>query len=127
MPSEDYVAIWRAVRGREQIAFTHNRKPREAYPVVLGYSADGREALMAYQFGGETSPGNTLPGWRCFHLADIRHLAARRGGWIEGDSHKQPQSCVQHVDVDANIPETLRRPAPLPFGSAELRRPRRGD
>jgi hypothetical protein len=31
---------------------------------------------------------------------------------------------VQFVDVDANIPATLERPEPLPFGSPELRKPR---
>jgi hypothetical protein len=31
---------------------------------------------------------------------------------------------VQFVDVDANIPATLKRDEPLPFGSKELRPPR---
>jgi hypothetical protein len=31
---------------------------------------------------------------------------------------------VQFVDVDANIPATLERDEPLPFGAPELRKPR---
>jgi hypothetical protein len=92
---------------------------------VLGYSADGREAVSAYQVAGETSAGRTLPAWRCFYLADIRRLETGGTAWREGDSHKQPQACVRFVDVDVNIPDTLTRPEPLPFGSLLLRPPRR--
>lgn len=31
---------------------------------------------------------------------------------------------MQFVDVDANIPATLKRPRPLPFGSPQLKKPR---
>jgi hypothetical protein len=48
-----------------------------------------------------------------------------REAGFEGDSHKQPQTCVQFVDVDANIPDTLTRNQPLPFGSKSLRPPRK--
>jgi hypothetical protein len=51
-------------------------------------------------------------------------LQVQAGKWHEGSSHTQPQSCVPFVDVDANIPETLTRPAPLPFGSRALQPPR---
>jgi hypothetical protein len=81
-PSKQYAAIRRAVRERQAVTFVHNGKRRDVYPVILGYAADGGEALMAYQFGGQTSPGNTLPGWRCFHLADIRDVTSRKGGWL---------------------------------------------
>lgn len=123
-PSAVYRILWRAVKGRRQITFVSKRYYREAYPVILGYSADGEEMLFAYQVGGHTSPGNKLPGWRCFPVASIHELTSHKKDWYEADSHKQAQSCVQFTDVDANIPETLKRRAPLPFGSAHLRPPR---
>jgi hypothetical protein len=126
MPSAVYEVIWRAVRQREQIAFVYDGHAREASPVILGYGAQGEEALSAYQFGGATSSNKKLPEWRCFKLAKIADLTTRAGAWKEGASHTQPQSCVQHVDVDANIPDTLTRKRPLPFGHPELRPPRRG-
>src|SRR5882757_4428043 len=125
-PSETYELIWRAVRERRQITFLYNDLPRECCPLILGYAADGYEALSAYQFAGATSGKKKLPEWRCFDLAKVRALTSRPGPWREGDSHSQPQSCVRDVDVDANIPDTLIRKRPLPFGSPELRPPRRG-
>jgi hypothetical protein len=124
-PSQTYRAIRQAARRREPIVFTYGGKPRAACPIVLGYAADGREAVSAYQVAGETSAGRALPAWRCFYLADIRQLTTNGGEWREGDSHKQPQTCVRFVDVDVNIRETLTRPEPLAFGSPLLRSPRR--
>ena len=82
MPSVTYRILWRAVRERRQVVFTARKKHREAYPVILGYSAAGDETLFAYQVGGHTSPGNRLPGWRCFPVADIRDLTSHKGGWL---------------------------------------------
>jgi hypothetical protein len=124
MPSVTYQILWRAVRERRQATFVADKKSREAYPVILGYSAEGEEMLFCYQVGGHTSEGNTLPGWRCFRVENIRDLTSHKEDWREGASHKRPQSCIQFVDVDANISSTLRRPEPLRFGSPLLRQPR---
>jgi len=124
-PSRTYRAIWQALRRRQPIVFIYAGKSRTACPIVLGYSADGREAVSAYQVAGETSARRALPAWRCFYLADIRQVETGEAEWREGDSHKQPQTCVRFVDVDVNIAETLTRPEPLPFGSPQLRPPRR--
>jgi hypothetical protein len=123
-PSAFYRLIWQAVRSRRQIVFSYNGLPRAACPLILGYSDDGKEVMFAYQVEGRTSPGGKLPDWRCFYLADVADLTVRDGEWREGDSHRQAQACVRRVDVDANIPDTLTRPQPLPFGSPELRPPR---
>jgi hypothetical protein len=124
MPSKAYRLIWRAVRRRARLAFYYRDLPRECCPAVLGYAADGREAVFAYQYAGASN--GQLPQWRCFSVAEIRDLRSSSGPWYEGTSHSQPQTCVRFVDVDANIPNTLTRKAPLPFGSPELRPPRRG-
>jgi hypothetical protein len=126
MPSETYVFIREAVRGHRRIAFVYHDRPRECCPLILGYSKDGREAVSAYQVAGETSGGKSLPEWRCFRLEEIRDLRTSAGRWLEGGSHRQPQMCVQFVDVDANIPETLTRDEPRAFGDPELQPPRRG-
>jgi hypothetical protein len=82
MPSQQYQRIWRAVRNREPLSFSYGGKFREALPIVLGYSSDGREAAMVYQTAGQTSPGRDLPGWRCFYLTDVRDIKSRKGGWL---------------------------------------------
>ena len=43
MPSTTYESIWHAVRERLQITCRYNGRYREACPIILGYSADGRE------------------------------------------------------------------------------------
>jgi len=124
MPSETYGLIWRAVRGRRQLTFMYESRPRECCPVILGYAKNGDEAVFAYQFAGSSS--GRLPNWRCLYLEKITDLQMRSGEWFEGTSHQQAQMCVQFVDVDANIPETLTRKEPLAFGDPALQPPRRG-
>ena len=126
MPSNAYKLIYRALRQREQLTFSYQGLPRECCPVVLGYAADGREVLFAYQFSGATSSKTKLPQWRCFYVEGIGDLRSRAGYWLEGTSHTQTQTCVCFVDVDVNVPDTLTRKRPLGFGSDELRPPRRG-
>jgi hypothetical protein len=125
MPSEAYRLIWQAVRRRRQLTFLYDDLPRECCPFILGYKADGSEAVFVYQFAGATSGKSKLPQWRCLTVAKIHDLRARTGPWHEGTSHKQAQTCVQFVDIDANIPDTLKRKRPLPFGSPDLQPPRR--
>jgi hypothetical protein len=125
-PSTVYKQIWRAVRERKQIICTFDGKYREACPIILGYAADGSERVLVFQFGGVTSPRSRLPGWRSFLLTKIHDLKLRDGRWIEGGTHRQTQSHIQFIDVDVNIPQTLTRPAPLPFGSPQLQPPRGG-
>ena len=124
MPSDAYTLIFQALRRREQLTFSYQAQPRECCPVILGYAADGREVLFAYQFSGATSSKTKLPQWRCFYVEGIGDLRSRPGAWLEGTSHTQAQSCVYFVDVDVNVPETLTRERPLLFGSDELRPPR---
>jgi predicted DNA-binding transcriptional regulator YafY len=122
-PSATYRLIRQAIRERQHVVFEYDGRRRDACPVILGYSDGGREAVKAFQVGGETSKG-PLPAWRDFYLDRIRALSTKPGPWQQGDSHKQAQAFVKFVDVDANIPETLTRPAPLRFGSPLLRPPR---
>ena len=123
-PSAIYRLIWQAMHGRQNIAFEYQGRPREGSPIILGYSDGGREALKLFQTGGRTSQGR-LPDWRDFYIDQIRMLALKAGEWREGTSHKHPQAFVKFIDVDINIPETLERSEPLPFGSKELRPPPR--
>jgi len=124
MPSETYRLVWDAVRRHRQLTFSYHGRLREACPTVLGYAKHGSEMLIAYQFGGETTGNAPLPAWRSFKLDEVSDLRSRSGDWQGGSSHRKPQAVVQFVDVDANIPETLQRDAPLPFGAPELQPPR---
>src|SRR3954451_14706912 len=124
-PSTAYRIIWKAIRARKQIMCSYKNRPREVFPHILGYKAPGEEAVFMFQVGGESSqplpPGGD---WRCFDLDGIADIQVREGSWRGGSRHRQAQTCIQFVDVDVNVPETLTRPQPLAFGSPALR-PRR--
>jgi hypothetical protein len=124
MASQNYAKIWRAIRERLQITCAYQARYREACPIILGYSAEGQERVLVFQIGGQTSAGSKLPGWRSFDLTGLSGLKLREGSFVEGDRHTRTQSLIRFVDVDVNIPETLIRPAPLPFGHPGLRPPR---
>jgi predicted DNA-binding transcriptional regulator YafY len=124
-PSTAYRIIWKAIRARKQIVCSYKNRPREVFPHILGYKASGEEAVFMFQVGGESSqplpPGGD---WRCFDLDGIADIQVREGPWRGGSRHRQAQTCIQFVDVDVNVPETLTRPQPLAFGSPALRPPR---
>ena len=124
-PSTAYRIIWKAIRARKQIVCSYRNRPREVFPHILGYKAYGEEAVFMFQVGGESSqplpPGGD---WRCFDLDGIADIQVREGSWRGGSRHRQAQTCIQFVDVDVNVPETLTRPQPLAFGSPALRPPR---
>src|SRR5665647_1144386 len=74
---------------------------RELCPHILGTNKRGEEAVLAWQFAGESS--GKLPQWRCLRLADIRDARARNGPWHAGGSHRTSQTCVSNIDLDINI------------------------
>jgi hypothetical protein len=78
-----------------------------------------------FQVGGASSqPLSPAGEWRCFDLDGIADIQVCEGSWRGGSRHRQAQTCIQFVDVDVNVPETLTRPQPLAFGSPALRPPR---
>jgi hypothetical protein len=120
-PSSSYLLIRKAIQARQQTVFAYDGKRREACPVILGYTRAREEVMFAFQFAGETSSPSRLPEWRCFRLAKVEDLHSRAGPWHEGTSHGQSQTCVQFVDIDVNIPDTLTRSEPLSSSSPLLR------
>ena len=124
-PSTAYRIIWKAIRARKQIVCTYEHHPREVFAHILGYKASGEEAVFVFQVGGESSkPLSPTGEWRCFDLDGIADIQVRERSWRGGSRHRQAQTCIQFVDVDVNVPETLTRPQPLAFGSSALRPPR---
>ena len=125
-PSTIYRLIWTAVRARKQITCIYGGCYREVCPHILGYKKLGQEAVFAFQFGGDSTSRLPPQGdWRCFDLAGVTDVRLRDGRWHSGTRHTKTQTCIQFVDVDVNVPDTLKRRQPLAFGSPALRPPRR--
>jgi hypothetical protein len=71
-------------------------------PIILGH-AQGREKALTYQFAGQSKKGLPPGGqWRCLWLSEVSNVRLRDGPWHAGDSHNQPQGCVDVVDLDVN-------------------------
>jgi hypothetical protein len=126
-PSAIYRLVWQAIRTRKQITCTYKNRYRVVFPHILGYKPSGTEAVFVFQVGGESSSKPLPPTgeWRCFDLDGVSDVNLRDGDWRGGTRHSKPQACVQFVDVDVNVPDTLTRGQPLAFGSPALRPPRR--
>ena len=106
--SATYRRLREAMLQRMQVTCTYRGKYRELCPVVLGHR-EGEEKCFAFQFGGDTGSSLRRDGdWRCFFVNEMRDIRVRKGRWYEGDSHKRPQACIEIIDVDVNVPETVR-------------------
>ena len=122
LPSRTYRLLREAVLAHKQITCIYDGRSREACPHILGYKDRGQEAVLVFQFAGEST--GRLPEWRCFDVARVTDVQQRDGKWYGGTRHSRAQSCIKFVDVDANVPATLKQRNPLAFGSPKLRPPR---
>jgi hypothetical protein len=102
MPSRTYELFAQAIRGRKQILCLYGGHARQLCPIILGHS-QGQEKALTFQFAGQSSSRLPRDGeWRCLFLAKVSDVELRDGPWHAGDSHRQPQGCVEIVDLDVN-------------------------
>jgi hypothetical protein len=101
MPSPTYILFRNAILAERQVLCTYGGRARELCPHIIGTNKAGEEAVLAWQFAGES--GGKLPQWRCLKLANVRNARAQNGRRLEGGSHKTTQKCVAKVDLDINI------------------------
>ncbi|MEQ1818764.1 MAG: hypothetical protein ABL871_09140 [Terricaulis sp.] len=102
MTSATYRIFEQAIRDREQIACMYGGHHRELCPIILGHSDDEEKALTC-QVAGDSRSGLPPDGeWRCLFLSKVGFARLHEGEWKSGDSHAQPQGCVEIVDLDAN-------------------------
>lgn len=102
VPSQVYDLFSQAMAGRKQVLCRYDGHPRELCPTILGHSK-GHEKALTYQFGGQSRSGLPRGGeWRCLWLDKVSDVQLRDGPWYAGNSHTQPQGCVETVDLDVN-------------------------
>jgi hypothetical protein len=101
MHSETYMLFRYAILAERQVICTYDGRARELCPHIIGTNRSGEEAVLAWQFAGESS--GKLPQWRCLKLANVRNARTRDGRWYEGGSYKTTQKCVTEIDLDINV------------------------
>jgi hypothetical protein len=98
MASARYRLWFDAIRNKRRVCYIYQGKPREGSPHVLGLDKDGEEKVLVYR----VLPGGSQPQWRCLFVAQAAIAGPAQGRWLEGNSHKQRNSCIVEVDIDVN-------------------------
>ena len=62
MPSPTYTLFRNAILAEQQVICSYGGRRRELCPHIIGTNKDGEEAVLAWQFAGESS--GKLPQWR---------------------------------------------------------------
>lgn len=101
MPSRTYTLFRDAILAQQQVICVYEGRSRELCPHIIGTNKNGEEAMLAWQFAGESS--GPLPQWRCLKLANVSGARARDGRWHEGGSHRTTQTCVKCIDLNINV------------------------
>ncbi len=101
MASRTYTLFRNAILAEQQVTCVCEGRRRELCPNIIGTDKSGEEAVLAWQFAGESS--GSLPQWRCLKLANVSGARARDGRWHEGGSHRSTQTCVTNIDLDINV------------------------
>lgn len=101
MTSRTYTLFRDAILAGQQVTCVYEGRHRELCPHIIGTNKKGEEAVLAWQFAGESS--GPLPQWRCLKLANVSAARARSGRWHEGGSHRSTQTCVSTIDLDINV------------------------
>jgi hypothetical protein len=101
MPSRTYTLFRNAILAEQQVTCVYEGRPRELCPHIIGTNKSGEEAVLAWQFAGESS--RPLPQWRCLKLANVSGARARDGRWHEGGLHRTTQTCIKNIDLDINV------------------------
>jgi hypothetical protein len=98
MPSARYREWFDAIRTKRRVCYIYQGKPREGCPHVLGLDKDGEEKVLVHRI----APGGSQPQWRCLFVAETAIAGPAQGRWLEGNSHKQRNSCIVDVHIDVN-------------------------
>jgi hypothetical protein len=98
MPSARYRDWFDAIRNNRRVCYMYQGKPREGCPHVLGLDKDGEEKVLIHRI----VPGGSQPQWRCLFVAETAIAGPAHGPWLEGNSHKQRNSCIVDVHIDVN-------------------------
>jgi hypothetical protein len=103
VPSTTYKLFSDAILGERQVTCVYQGYYRELCPLIIGHTR-GKERVLAFQFGGQSSSGLPLGGnWKCLDLSHVKDAELRAGAWREGERHSKQQTCVEDVDLDVNI------------------------
>ena len=102
MNSRTYELLKTAVLNRQQVTCQYGGHYREICPHAIG-TKSGEAHVLSYQFGGSSSSGLPPGGeWRCMVVTRINNAQSSAGDWHTGNSHSQPQTCIDEMDAEVD-------------------------
>ena len=114
-PATSLYAIHRLLRTamlqKKPVAAFYSGHRRLLCPYVLGRNKRNHLHVLCYQYGGESASGLKGQGspdnWRCIAVDKLSSVEIIEGPWISADRHSRTQSCIEHVELDAEKPPFL--------------------
>jgi hypothetical protein len=80
-----YQLVREAVVNKRIVTGVYKGYSREMCPHVIGWSAQGIEMALFYQFAGESKsglgPAGSADNWRCIVLSELTNVKVRDGEW----------------------------------------------
>ena len=105
MPSSSYSLVRQAIIDKAQVIAVYKGHRREMCPHVIGRKGAREQALFC-QFGGSSESAGLVtpdsPKWRCIFIDELSDVSTGPGQWYTIDTHSQPQTCVDLVDVEVD-------------------------
>ena len=100
-----------AMLQKKPIAAFYAGHRRLLCPYVLGRNKDNRVQVLCYQYGGHSASGLKAKGspdnWRCIALDKLSDVEILSAPWQSADRHTRVQTCIEHVELDAEKPPFL--------------------
>src|ERR1700744_877421 len=97
-----------AMLQKKPIAAFYAGHRRLLCPYVLGRNKRNLLHVLCYQYGGESTSGFKARGspenWRCVAVEKLSGVEIIDGPWISADRHSRVQSCIEHIELDAEKP-----------------------
>ncbi len=100
-----------AMLQKKPIAAFYGGHRRLLCPYVLGRNKENRLHVLCYQYGGGSSsalkPIGSPENWRCVAVDKLSSVEIRDGLWQRAEKHSRVQTCIEHVELDAEKPPFL--------------------
>jgi hypothetical protein len=104
MVSSTFSMIERAITNKQTICTVYQGHYREMCPHTLGWSKNGKEHALFYQYAGSSSSGLGADGsyqnWRCVDLDQLTQVSVKDGPWHTAANHSRKQTCVVRIVIE---------------------------
>ena len=96
---------------KKPIGAVYAGRKRLLCPYVLGRNKLNQLHVLCYQYSGGSASGLKTKGspdnWRCITVEKLSDVEIIDGPWLSAERHSRVQTCIEHVELDAEKPPFL--------------------